>query len=304
MAEEVVALLQPRSKGIYCDATVGGGGHARVILEHSAPEGQLYAIDQDPEALAFARERLSAFGRRAIFARGNFSELPEMLHRLDAPLLDGLLVDLGVSSHQLDSAGRGFSFAKAGPIDMRMDPESGETALALITRSSVGELAALIRRYGEERRAKAVAQAIKLAQEGSRLHTTLDLARVVGAALSGGGRPTRIHPATRTFMALRMAVNQELESLSSLLDVALDLLRIGGRLAIIAFHSLEDRAVKSRFAKLADPCTCPPQLPICACGRKPSVRLVSKKAIKASETEQAQNPRSRSARLRAVERIV
>jgi 16S rRNA (cytosine1402-N4)-methyltransferase len=303
MAAEAMELLAVAPGKRYCDATVGGAGHARELLERSAPDGQLVGLDRDPEALQHCREELSCYGARVTLCRGNFADLVQILTQLGMAPVDGVLVDLGVSSHQLDDARRGFSFSTDGPLDMRMDP-SAPTAAELISRLSEEELAAVIRDLGEEPSSRRIARAIKRAQERGALRGTSDLARVVSEAVGGRSpRGGKIHPATRTFMALRLAVNEELASLDRFLDTFTEALRPGGRVAVIAFHSLEDRAVKKGLARLARPCVCPPGLPICGCGRQPVVRPLTGRPLRPSAVEIASNPRARSARLRAAERV-
>ncbi len=302
MAQQVKELLRVQPGGLYCDGTLGGGGHARVILEASAPDGRLVGLDRDPAALARNQQLLpSSFGDRITLAHGNFADVVEILSDLGMVPVDGLLLDLGVSSHQLDTADRGFSFRHEGPLDMRMDTTGGQSARDFIEQSTESELAWVIQSYGEQRASRRVARAIKQALDRGELNSTADLARVVSGAVPGSRKPRRIHPATRTFQALRMAVNDELGSLERFLETFDQVLRPGGRVAIIAFHSLEDRAVKRRFAKLANPCTCPPGLPVCACGLEPTVSLLTRKPRRPLDDEVAENPRSRSARLRAVE---
>ncbi len=302
MVEQVLELLQVEPGKVYCDGTLGGGGHSERILQASAPDGRLVGIDQDPAALARSRQVLAAHGDRVTLTHGNFADVVEILTALGMAPVDGLLVDLGVSSHQLDTADRGFSFRKDGPLDMRMDTTGGQQAREFIEQSSEAELAWVIQSYGEERASRRVARAIKQAQEQGGLEGTADLARVVRDAVPARDRRgKRIHPATRTFQALRMAVNQELDALERFLQSFDKVLRPGGRVAVIAFHSLEDRAVKRRFASMANPCTCPPGLPVCGCGLEPAVSLITRKPVRPDDQEVAENPRARSARLRAVE---
>jgi len=303
MLAETMELLRVAPGGRYCDATVGGAGHAHEILERSAPDGALLAIDRDPEALIRSRARLARFGDRATFCRGNYADVAAIIARLGLPPVDGLLVDLGVSSHQLEDAARGFSFAADGPLDMRMDPDAPITAAELVARLSEHELSGVIRELGEEPAARKIARAMKRALARGELRSTADLARLVSGAV-GGRSPgrRRIHPATRTFQALRMMVNEELPSLQRFLDSFVDVLRPGGRVAVIAFHSLEDRAVKQALRRLANPCTCPPGLPVCACGRRRVVLEVTHRPLRPRPEELAVNARARSARLRAAER--
>jgi len=305
MSDEVLAALRVAPGGRYCDGTLGGAGHARRILEQSAPDGRLFGLDRDPAAISRGRERLASFGTRVTLRQGNFADVVALLNGAGMVPVDGVLVDLGVSSFQLDQAERGFSFSADGPLDMRMDPGEGRTAAELIAQLSERELARLIKEYGEEPASRRVARAIKQAMDGGTLRGTADLARVISRVVGAGGarRQGAIHPATRTFMALRMAVNDELGSLHRFLDTFTEALRPGGRVAVIAFHSLEDRAVKQAFSRLANPCTCPPGLPVCVCGRTPSVSLITRRPLRPSPEEQESNPRCRSARLRVAERV-
>jgi 16S rRNA (cytosine1402-N4)-methyltransferase len=297
LADEAVRFLAPRAGEIYCDATLGGGGHAERVLEASAPDGRLVGIDRDPSALDAARARLQRFGDRVTLVHGTFGDARAILTRLGLQLVDGFLLDVGVSSPQLDRAERGFSFQREGPLDMRMDPTSGETASALIERVSVDELADLIRRYGEERYAGRIARAIKNA---GALATTTELAAVIARAV-----PTRERskdPATRTFQALRIVVNDELGQLEQFLADFPDLLKPGGRVVVIAFHSLEDSLVKDRFRDLAKEPNVPPDL-VAKMGLEPAkLELLTRKPVWAGDEELERNPRARSARLRAAVR--
>jgi 16S rRNA (cytosine1402-N4)-methyltransferase len=303
LSEPILELISPISGGVYCDATVGGGGHAERLLEASSPDGRLVGIDRDMEAVAAAKARLSRFGERVSIYHGQFSELDGLLAQAGVEQVDGLLLDLGVSSHQLDSAERGFSFMRVGPIDMRMNQGGGETAATLLRRLNEDELADIIYRFGGERLSRRVAHSIKRMEADGRLNTTADLAvavqRVFGRRKSGG-----IDAATRTFQAIRIAVNNEMGELEKLLDMLPEPLAIGGRVAIISFHSLEDRLTKLRFAKMAHPCVCPPEMPVCNCP-PPQVEYVTRRrrAVRVSASEMEKNPRARSARVRAVRRI-
>jgi 16S rRNA (cytosine1402-N4)-methyltransferase len=305
MVQEVLSGLDVTRGGSYCDATVGFGGHAQAILDATAPAGRLAGIDRDLEALTSARGRLRSYGDRVSLCHGNFADVVDILRDLGMIPVDGLLVDLGISSSQIDRADRGFSFAEDGPLDMRMDQCSGPRAVDLIARLTEEQLAEVIREFGEEPSSRRIARAIKTAQASGELDGTRALAEVVTSALRG--RPPRrgshIHPATRTFMALRMAVNDELGSLHRFLDTFTEALRPGGRVAIISFHSMEDRAVKRRFAEMADPCTCPPRLPVCACGLKPSLSVITRRPLRPAGDELERNPRARSARLRIAEKL-
>jgi 16S rRNA (cytosine1402-N4)-methyltransferase len=281
---ETLAQLAPRSGGVYVDATLGRGGHAEAILEASAPEGRLIGVDRDPRALEETAPRLARFGARATLVHAAFADLPRVLVQHGAERVDGLLADLGVSSPQLDDPARGFSFRSEGPLDMRMDPTRGPSARELVGELSEGELADVLFRLGEERRSRAIARAIKRAEAAGELETTSELRRAVVSVL-GPRRSGGIDPATRTFQALRLAVNGELEQLGALLDVGPDLLEDGGVLAIISFHSLEDRAVKRAFRG------------------DPRLEPTTKRPIVAGDEEQDRNPRSRSAKLRAAHRV-
>jgi 16S rRNA (cytosine1402-N4)-methyltransferase len=303
MADEVLRLLEPHCGGIYLDGTLGGGGHARLILEASSPDGTLIGLDHDSEALAAAKRNLSEFGARVSFRQGNFSEMNFYLDELGVGELDGILLDLGVSSYQLDSAARGFSFREDGPLDMRMNPEEGFSAADVVAEAEAHELKRIFREYGEERWASKIARAIVTDREKEPFVTTLQLAELVSRVVPNSKGPQRIHPATRVFQALRIHVNGELDSLRTGLDVAWQRLKVGGRLVVISFHSLEDRMVKRAFRALATGCICPPRLAICACGQKPAARVITRKAVRATEDEINNNPRSRSAVVRAIERL-
>ncbi|MCP4679939.1 MAG: 16S rRNA (cytosine(1402)-N(4))-methyltransferase RsmH [Deltaproteobacteria bacterium] len=301
LCESVLKLISPVPGGVYCDATIGGGGHAEKMLEASAPDGRLVGIDRDPEAVSAARERLARFGERVSIFHGQFAEIEELLTKAGVSRLDGLLVDLGVSSHQLDTAARGFSFMRIGPLDMRMDQTQTETAMTLLERLSEDELADLIYRFGGERFSRRVARSIKRIEAEGRLNTTAELAiavqRVVGRHQSGG-----IDPATRTFQAIRIAVNNEIGQLEELLSILPEPLATGGRAVIISFHSLEDRLVKRRFKELAEPCVCPSGMPVCNCP-PPQVEYLTRRAVRVGPGEMKKNSRARSSRARAVRRI-
>jgi 16S rRNA (cytosine1402-N4)-methyltransferase len=299
LAREVVEVLCPQPGKLFLDGTLGGGGHSGLLLEGGA---RVIALDKDPRALASATARLARFGEAFRAVRADFRDAGAVLSALGIGTVDGALVDLGVSSPQLDEAERGFSFSRPGPLDMRMGSE-GETLADLLRRIDVRELARILREYGEEPFAGPVARAIKAAVDADAPLDTARLAEVVAGAIPRKAWPKRIHPATRTFQALRIAVNDELGALAAWLDSLPSLLGAGGRAATIAFHSLEDRMVKERFRALTQACTCPPDLPVCACGAKAGFAPVTRKAIKASDEEVARNPRARSARLRAVERL-
>jgi len=297
MVGEAVEWLRPRPGALLVDATVGLGGHSAALVAR-APGTRLLGLDRDPRALARARERLRSASDRVVLRHARFAELPAILAELGWPGADAVLLDLGVSSLQLDEAARGFSFRGEGPLDMRMDPTTGQTAARLLNEWQERELARVIAEYGEEPRARAVARAIVRARP---LASTADLVRAV---TSIAGRPRRgLHPATRTFQALRIAVNDELGELDRFLAAGWSVLRPGGRLAVLAYHSLEDRRVKETFRRWAASCLCPPRAPTCTCGWSAKVRILTRRALRPSAEEVARNPRSRSARLRVVERL-
>ena len=301
LLDEVIELMAPQPGGVYCDATVGGGGHAEKVLEASSPDGRLIGVDRDPAAVKAARERLARFGDRVSIIHGRFSDLPALLAQVGVKSVDGLLVDFGVSSHQLDTAERGFSFMRVGPLDMRMNPTEGESAAMMLARLEEDELADIIFNYGGERMSRPIARSIKQAERDGLLHTTEDLALAVRRVT--GRRPGRhIDPSTRTFQAIRIAVNHELEEVETLLGLLPEPLAVGGRVVIISFHSLEDRMVKQRFKALADPCVCPPGIPVCTCPT-PVAEYVTRRAVRVAKDNIGKNPRARSARIRAIRRI-
>lgn len=296
---EIIHFLRPSRDGLYIDGTLGAGGHAYGILQASDPGGCLLGLDVDPQALSIARERLSVFGSRAILIRASYTTLSEQMATLGWSTVDGILLDLGVSSMQLDMAERGFSFQVDAPLDMRFDPDNPQRASDLVNQLSEKQLADLLFRYGEERRARQVARAIIQSRP---LTTTGQLAEVV-ARVTRGSRQ-RIHPATRTFQALRIAVNHELEALEDALPMAVMALAPGGRLAVVAFHSLEDRIVKGFFRRESRDCLCPPSQPVCTCEHRAVIREVTRRPIRPQEAEVEGNPRARSARLRVAEKLI
>ena len=305
MRRELVALLEPRSGGTYVDATTGAGGHLEAILEASSPHGRCVGIDRDRDALEIAGARLERFGSRVTLLHGNARDLVKVVdHALgsrDAPV-DGIVLDAGVSSMQLDQPGRGFSFRHDGPLDMRMDQSVGPTAAEVVNGFAEAELAATIKALGEERHARKVARAIVARRLARPFTSTADLAQVVARAVPLTHRASgMIHPATRTFKAIRIAVNGELEALHAAIPAAISRTASGGRVVAITFHSLEDRIVKHAFRDAAGRCTCPPRLPVCACGARATVRVLTPRPLMPGDDEIAANPRSRSARLRAVE---
>lgn len=303
LPEEVLEALAPRSGGVYVDGTLGGAGHAGLILSASSPQGRLIGFDRDAEAIAVAQLRLAPFGDRVRIFRRNFAEIAATLSEIGVDGIDGFVLDLGVSSHQLDREERGFSFMNDAPLDMRMDRSSGPSAADLVNTLPEGELCRIITEYGEERWAKRVASFIVKARDEHPIETTLELVDVIKGAIPKAKWEERLHPATRTFQALRIAVNEELKSLEEGLSDLLKLLKKGGRGAVISFHSLEDRIVKESFRDAATGCTCPKGLPGCVCGRVPQFKVITRKPLRAGDEELAANPRSRSARLRVVEKI-
>lgn len=297
---ETIDALQPHSGGVYLDGTVGAGGHAEAILRASDPSGRLIGFDQDEQALIVAGQRLAGFGERVALFHANFDQMKQVTLAQAIPLADGILLDIGVSSMQLDQAERGFSFREDAPLDMRMNQTAGQTAADLVNELGQDELANLIYQYGEERLSRRIARAIVQARP---IERTQQLAEVIARATPGGGRRQKIHPATRTFQALRIAVNDELGALERVLPQALKLLKPGGRLAIITFHSLEDRLVKQFFRRESQDCICPPEQLICTCDHQASIKLITKRPVTAVTTEIDVNPRARSAKLRVVELI-
>ncbi len=300
--QEILEMLQPRSGGRYIDGTVGAGGHAAGLLERSAPDGQLLAIDRDPDALIYARDHLKAYADRIIFVRASFGQMAEIAIERGFENVDGILLDLGLSSRQLADADRGFSFLHDGPLDMRFNPRSGITAAYLINEVPENELIRLLRQYGEVKNSRRVVEAIMRARP---IETTKQLADVVARSVPHRGRGhTRLHPATQVFQALRIAVNEELDEISKGLEAAVPLLSKGGRMAVISFHSLEDRIVKNFIRDQGRDCVCPPGQPVCTCQTIPSLRPVLKKVLRPTEEEVSTNPRSRSARLRVAQKII
>lgn len=299
LASEVISILQPRSGGFYVDATLGAGGHSYLILEKSAPAGKLLGIDRDPAALQLATQRLVPFQDRCYLRMGNFSSLDDLLQELGWHSIDGIIFDLGVSSMQIETPERGFSFLKEGPLDMRFNPKDSVTAADILNSYDEKEIAEILWENGEEPKARQIAAAVLHSRP---LKTTLDLSQVVTKVYKGVHQ--RIHPATKSFQALRMEVNQELHSLKDALEKSLLKLNKGGRVAVISFHSLEDRMVKQFIHHESQDCICPPPQPMCTCGHKAVLKNLTRHSIQAGEEEIKKNPRSRSARLRAAEKIV
>jgi 16S rRNA (cytosine1402-N4)-methyltransferase len=303
LLRETIELLAAGRGGLFVDCTVGLGGHSEAILETSR-EAQVLGIDRDVEALELARMRLARFGSRFRSAHADFRDITRVLANAEVKHARGILADLGVSSLQLDSPTRGFSFRQDAPLDMRMDASTGvETAAELLGRLSEVEIAQIIFEYGEERRSRRIARwIVEKREQGTPIETTRDLASLVERAV-GFSKQRRIHPATRTFQALRIAVNSELENLDRFVTDAVDLLEPEGRLAVISFHSLEDRIIKRTLGKLSGRCQCPPRLPECMCGAQKTVEILTRRPIVADEEEIAANPRARSAKLRACQKL-
>jgi 16S rRNA (cytosine1402-N4)-methyltransferase len=302
LAETLEALaIDP--DGTYVDCTVGGGGHSFEICTRLGPNGILIGFDQDENALLAAKNRLSVYGNQVILVKTNFADISTVIDGLGKGPVHGVLMDIGVSSHQLDEGDRGFSFHQDAPLDMRMDRDNPVSAAVVINEWSEGEIARVLWEYGEEKWSKRIAQFIARAREKAPLQSTSDLVDVIKAAIPASARREGGHPARRTFQAIRIAVNDELGVLERGLEGALQVLKPGGRLAVITFHSLEDRIVKQTFARWANPCTCPPGMPVCICGKQPMAEHVFRKPVTAGEAELNENPRARSAKLRAAVRL-
>lgn len=301
-AEEAVDVLQPRAGGLYIDCTLGGAGHSESLLKKSSPDGKLIAIDQDMTAIHHAREQLAAYEGRFQLVHANFRDLQKIAREYAPDGVDGVLFDLGVSSPQLDEADRGFSYMQDAALDMRMNPEQKLSAFEVVNRWSEDEISDIIFRYGEEKWGKRIAQFIVNRRKQKPIETTGDLVDLIKAAVPAGARRDGPHPAKRTFQAIRIAVNDELNVFEKALKDAVDVLRPGGRVAVITFHSLEDRIAKQVFQELAKDCICPPDFPICTCNHQAVVKLVGRKPILPSESELERNPRARSAKLRVAEK--
>jgi 16S rRNA (cytosine1402-N4)-methyltransferase len=303
LVEEVIASLRCQPGGIFVDGTVGGGGHAQRILEATGPDGLLIGLDRDDDALQESENLLSAFGPRKILRKGNFDGMAEILSELGIAKVDGILLDLGVSSHQLDTPERGFSFSCDNPLDMRMDRDQKISAYEFINYASEAELQQVIWEYGEETMARRIARSIVRERGNGPIRTTSTLAGIVVHALPSTHRNRKIHPATKTFQAIRIRVNDELNSLQRAIQSGIDKLNTGGRFSIISFHSLEDRIVKNSFRSWEKVCVCPPDLPICMCQRQKKLKVLTSKPVIPQPAEIDRNPRARSARLRTAERI-
>lgn len=306
MLEEVLEGLNVKPEGVYVDCTLGGAGHSEAILKKLAgtmPGGRLIAMDQDPAAIEAAKIRLAPFKERVVLVRANFIKLAEILDQLDLKEIDGVLFDLGTSSHQLDEPARGFSYQHDAPLDMRMDPEQALTARDLVNNLTEQELKNIIKAFGEERWASRIAAFICEGRKSQFIDTTGQLVEIIKKAIPAGARRQGPHPAKRTFQALRIAVNRELEILESALQNAVQALKPGGRICVISFHSLEDRIVKNLYRRLASPCTCPREFPVCVCGGRKILKIITSKPLVPSAAEAEGNPRARSAKLRIAEKI-
>ena len=298
---ETVDSLNIRPNGIYVDGTLGGGGHAFEVLKRLGPEGRLIGIDQDADAIRAATERLEQFKDKVTIVRSNYRNIREVLSELGIEKVDGIYLDLGVSSYQLDTAERGFTYRENAPLDMRMDQRNEKTAADIVNDYSEMELYRIIRDYGEDRFAKNIAKHIVKARAVQRIETTDQLVEIIKAAIPAKIRATGGHPAKRTFQAIRIELNHELEVLNDSIDTMIDLLKPGGRLSIITFHSLEDRIVKTRFRTNENPCICPPDFPVCVCGKKSKGQVITRKPIVPTDDELEENKRSKSSKLRVFE---
>lgn len=300
--KETIEQLNIKPGGVYVDCTLGGAGHSSEIARLMQPGGTLIGIDQDQNAIHAAKEKLAPFGDSVIFVKDNFRNLKKAITSAGFHKVDGILMDIGVSSHQIDEDERGFSYMKDGPLDMRMDTAGGVTAESLVNTASFEELKRILRDYGEEKWADRIAKFILQEREKYKISTTYQLVEIIKMAIPAAARREGGHPAKRTFQALRIAVNDELNVLETALLDAVDMLTVGGRVAVITFHSLEDRIVKNIFNQLERPCTCPPQIPVCVCGKEPKLKVLTRKPVIAEAEELEQNTRAKSAKLRAAER--
>jgi len=300
LLEETLEALAVKPGGTYVDCTLGGAGHSGEILRRSTPGGLLIGLDQDENALTVARERLAPYGDRARLVKTNFEQIASVIERLGVGPVDGVMMDIGVSSHQFDEGERGFSYHQDAPLDMRMDRENPVSAATVVNEWDEVEIARILWEYSDEKWSKRIAQFIGQARKQKPIETTGELVEIIKAAIPAAARRDGPHPARRTFQAIRIAVNDELGVLERGLEGALAVLKPGGRLAVITFHSLEDRIVKQTFARWVQPCTCPTSIPVCVCGKKPMADHVTRKPVTASAAELEANPRSRSAKLRAI----
>ena len=303
LLQECIDALNIRPDGIYLDGTLGGAGHSSQIARRLTEGGRLIGVDRDRTALAAAKERLAPYADRVTLVHSNFAEIDAILDSLGIPAVDGMLFDLGVSSPQLDDASRGFSYMADAPLDMRMDKDDVLTAGEVVNTWPQSELRRILYDYGEERYAPQIAAAICRAREKAPIETTLELVEIIRSAMPAQALREKQHPAKRSFQAIRIAVNDELGAVSRMMQAAVGRLNPGGRLAVITFHSLEDRIVKSEMQQAARGCTCPPEFPVCVCGKKPLVKLVTRKPIVSGPAELEENPRARSAKLRVAEKL-
>ena len=303
LLQECIDALNIRPDGIYLDGTLGGAGHSSQIARRLTEGGRLIGVDRDRTALAAAKERLAPYADRVTLVHSNFAEIDAILDSLGIPAVNGMLFDLGVSSPQLDDASRGFSYMADAPLDMRMDKDDALTAGEVVNTWPQGELRRILYDYGEERYAPQIAAAICRAREKAPVETTLELVDIIRSAMPAQALREKQHPAKRSFQAIRIAVNDELGAVSRMMQAAVGRLNPGGRLAVITFHSLEDRIVKSEMQQAARGCTCPPEFPVCVCGKKPLVKLVTRKPIVSGPAELEENPRARSAMLRVAEKL-
>lgn len=302
LLDECIEALNIKKDGIYVDCTLGGAGHSSEILKRLSHKGRLIGIDQDEDALEAAKERLKEYNN-VTFVHNNFYNIDSILTQLDIDKVDGILMDLGVSSYQLDEADRGFSYMNDAPLDMRMNRQEEFSAYNVVNEYSEEELFRIIKSYGEERFSKKIAKCIVRERTNKPIETTFELVKIIKGAIPAKFRREGPHPAKRTFQAIRIEVNKELEILNETLEDGIERLNADGRMAVITFHSLEDRIVKQKFRELENPCTCPSDFPICICGKVPKIKAVKKKAIEPSQYELENNPRSRSAKLRVAKKI-
>lgn len=302
MPDECIEGLDIKADGIYVDGTLGGAGHSRLIAERLGPEGMLIGIDRDEDAIAASRERLADAKCQVKLVKSEFRNIKQILRDLDIPEIDGALLDLGVSSFQLDEPERGFSYMQDAPLDMRMDRESSFSAYDVVNGYEEKELAKVIKEYGEERWAARIASFIAKARKEKPLETTGELVDEIKKAIPASARRDGPHPAKRTFQAIRIEVNDELDTLAGALEDFIDVLGKGGRLCVITFHSLEDRIAKETFNRRLNPCTCPPEFPVCVCGKRADIKKITKKPLRPTDEEVEENPRSRSAKVRIIEK--
>ena len=303
LLDRTIEYLKVVPGGVYVDCTLGGGGHSLEILKRLGERGRLIGIDRDQNAIKAAGERLASFSDKAVLVHGNFKDIRRIVHGIGITAVDGVVMDLGVSSHQLDQRERGFSYMQDAPLDMRMDRQQSLTAMEVVNTYSEADLARVISGYGEERWARRIAAFIVREREKALIKTTGQLVDIIKAAIPASARRKGPHPAKRTFQALRIEVNDELGILERAVKDGVDLLKSGGRICVITFHSLEDRKIKNIFRELENPCTCPPKAPACVCGKKPVIRVVTRKPVVPDKEEIQQNPRARSAGLRVAEKL-